>query len=257
MATFHTSHFLTRAERGMLAARPGQSGADAGLCPGRQRGDRRGGHGSGSGCGGGGSGERGGDRRSSGGWTRPPPAGRLTRIVVPRRLFPKNGVEYFVRALPLILQEMDVEAVLIGDGPERERLEALAGSLGVSDRVDFLGKRAHAEMPGLLSSGDLAVIPSLMEATSVAALEAMACELPVLASQCGRPSRDRGRGGGRSVRSRESGSPGRGGAGLLEEGDLPEWGRGPEEAGGGAMEQRSAGGAASGDLLRTFSSRED
>jgi glycosyltransferase involved in cell wall biosynthesis len=40
-------------------------------------------------------------------------------------------------------------------------------------------------MPGLLSSGELAVIPSLMEATSVAALEAMACELPVAASCVG------------------------------------------------------------------------
>jgi glycosyltransferase involved in cell wall biosynthesis len=107
------------------------------------------------------------------------------RIVVPRRLFPKNGVEYFIRALPLVSREREVEAFLIGDGPERGRLEALAKELGVSDRVDFLGKRPHGEMPGLLSSADLAVIPSLMEATSVAALEAMACELPVLASNVG------------------------------------------------------------------------
>ena len=113
-----------------------------------------------------------------------PPAG-LPRIVVPRRLFPKNGVEYFIRALPLILQSVDLEAVLIGDGPERGRLEALARELGVFHRVSFMGKVAHSEMPGLLSSGDLAVIPSLMEATSVAALEAMACELPVLASDVG------------------------------------------------------------------------
>jgi glycosyltransferase involved in cell wall biosynthesis len=107
------------------------------------------------------------------------------RIIVPRRLFPKNGVEYFIRAFPLILKEMDAEAVVIGDGPERRRLEALARELGISDRLSFLGKRAHSEMPGLLSSGDLAVIPSLMEATSVAALEAMACELPVAASRVG------------------------------------------------------------------------
>lgn len=113
-----------------------------------------------------------------------PPA-NVPRLVVPRRLFPKNGVEYFIRALPLIVDEMPVEAMLIGDGPERERLEGLARRLGVRDRVTFLGKRTHAEMPGLLSSGDLAVIPSLMEATSVAALEAMACELPVAASDVG------------------------------------------------------------------------
>jgi glycosyltransferase involved in cell wall biosynthesis len=94
-------------------------------------------------------------------------------------------VEYFLRALPLILREVEAEAVLIGDGPERERLLSLAEELGVTHRVYFLGKRAHAEMPGLLSSADLAVIPSLMEATSVAALEAMACELPVVASDVG------------------------------------------------------------------------
>ncbi len=113
------------------------------------------------------------------------PRGNRPRFVVPRRLFPKNGVEYFIRAFPLILEEVDAEAILIGDGPERERLQALAEDLGVSNRVSFLGKRAHSEMPGLLSSGDLAVIPSLMEATSIAALEAMACELPVVASSVG------------------------------------------------------------------------
>lgn len=107
------------------------------------------------------------------------------RIMVPRRLFPKNGVEFFIRAFPAILHEMDVEAVLVGDGPERAGLMALAESLGVSHRLTFLGKRPHEEMPGLLSSGDLAVVPSLMEATSVAALEAMACELPVAASNVG------------------------------------------------------------------------
>ena len=49
----------------------------------------------------------------------------------------------------------------------------------------FLGARANQEMPGLLSSGDLAIFPSLMEATSIAALEAMSCELPVAASRVG------------------------------------------------------------------------
>jgi len=113
-----------------------------------------------------------------------PPSERL-RIVVPRRLFSKNGVEFFVRALPGIVREVDAEAVLIGDGPERGRLQEMARELGVDQRISFLGKRAHLEMPGLLCSGVLAVIPSLMEATSVAGLEAMACGVPVAASNVG------------------------------------------------------------------------
>lgn len=113
-----------------------------------------------------------------------PPPGRA-RLIVPRRLFAKNGVEYLVRALPAILERTDVEAVLIGDGPQRTALERLCAELGVTDRMTFLGARPHREMPAILSSGDVAVVPSLVEATSVAALEAMACELPVAASRVG------------------------------------------------------------------------
>jgi len=51
--------------------------------------------------------------------------------------------------------------------------------------VVFLGARPNREMPGILSSGEMAVFPSLMEATSVAALECMSCELPVAASRVG------------------------------------------------------------------------
>ena len=107
------------------------------------------------------------------------------RIVVPRRLFEKNGVEYLVRAMPLLAERLDVEALLIGDGPERPRLEALARELQISSRVTFMGARANPEMPGLLCSADVVVIPSLMEATSVAALEAMSCARPVAASNVG------------------------------------------------------------------------
>lgn len=116
--------------------------------------------------------------------TLPNPTGRL-RLVVPRRLFPKNGVEFFVRALPEILRAVDAEAVVVGDGPEQGVLEGLARALGVAERIDFLGARPHSDMPGILCSADLAVFPSLMEATSVAALECMACGLPVAASRVG------------------------------------------------------------------------
>ncbi len=115
----------------------------------------------------------------------PPASAGRKRLIVPRRLFEKNGVEYFIRGMPALLAEVDVEAVIVGDGPERAELERLSSELGVSDRVDFLGAQPHDEMVGLLSSADAAVFPSLMEATSVAALECMACEIPVAASRVG------------------------------------------------------------------------
>jgi len=87
--------------------------------------------------------------------------------------------------MPLIREQLDAEAILVGDGPERQKLEALAAELGVSGEVRFLGARPNTELPGLFASSDVAVIPSLMEATSVAALEAMACEKPVAASRVG------------------------------------------------------------------------
>ena len=107
------------------------------------------------------------------------------RLVAPRRLFHKNGVEYLIKAMPRIAETLPVELILIGDGPEGPRLKAMASELGVDRVVRFMGRRPHPEMPGLLSSCDLAVFPSLMEATSVGALEAMACQLPVAASDVG------------------------------------------------------------------------
>jgi glycosyltransferase involved in cell wall biosynthesis len=108
------------------------------------------------------------------------------RLIVPRRLFEKNGVEYFIRAMPAIVDaEPGTEAVLVGDGPERPRLEQLAEALGVGRAVRFMGARPNTEMPGLLASAQVAVFPSLMEATSVAALEAMSCGVPVAASRVG------------------------------------------------------------------------
>lgn len=107
-------------------------------------------------------------------------------ILVPRRLFAKNGVEYLIRAMPEVAERVPgARALLVGDGPERSRLEALARELGVERSVQFLGARAHDEMPAVLASGEVAVFPSLMEATSVAALECMACGLPVVASRVG------------------------------------------------------------------------
>ena len=114
-----------------------------------------------------------------------PPGPHGFRLVVPRRLFEKNGVEFLIRAMPAILAEADVEVVIAGDGPQRSHLEALAERIGVSHAIRFLGSQPNTKMPGILSSADVVVVPSLMEATSIAALEAMSCQRPVAASNTG------------------------------------------------------------------------
>jgi glycosyltransferase involved in cell wall biosynthesis len=106
-------------------------------------------------------------------------------IVCPRRLVAKNGVEYLVRALPLIKRELCVKAYIAGDGPLRQHLENLARTLGVRDDIEFMGSVENAKMPAVYSSADVVVIPSLIEATSIAALEAMSCARVVAASRTG------------------------------------------------------------------------
>ena len=73
--------------------------------------------------------------------------------------------------------------VLVGDGPERAALEALAAQLGVTARVRFLGTR-H-DVPNLLAAFDVFTLSSLSEGLPVAVLEAMAAGLPVVATRVG------------------------------------------------------------------------
>ena len=87
--------------------------------------------------------------------------------------------------MPRLVENHNVELAIVGEGPDRATLEAHCAELGVGDRVRFLGQRTRDEMPAILCSGEIIVMPSLMEATSIAALEAMACERPVAASAVG------------------------------------------------------------------------
>ncbi|MGE3177091.1 MAG: glycosyltransferase family 4 protein [Vicinamibacterales bacterium] len=105
-------------------------------------------------------------------------------LVTVANLRPEKGHGVLLRALAAILSHApEVRLRLVGDGPERERLTALARALGVSHAVEFLGHRE--DVPSLLASSGIAVVPSLSEAFPNAALEAMAAGLPVVASATG------------------------------------------------------------------------
>ena len=73
--------------------------------------------------------------------------------------------------------------LLVGDGPERGVVESLCRELGIYDDVRFLGKLEAIEE--VLSVADLFIMPSEKESFGLAALEAMACEVPVISSNAG------------------------------------------------------------------------
>jgi len=115
-------------------------------------------------------------------------------ILIPRRLVPKNGVEYAVLAAEKIKRSRALDSnflfAIAGSGTEEKRLRTLVRRLGVSDVVFFLGPISHERMPLLYAASDCVIIPSINfygveEATSLAALEAMSCSLPVIASELG------------------------------------------------------------------------
>ena len=114
---------------------------------------------------------------------KPSPTARM--IVIPRRLFEKNGVEFAIRALPILRKKHDAHIYLVGDGPLKGDFQELASELGIRGFVHFEGAKPNSEMPSYLCSAEVVVIPSLMEATSVAGLEAMACERAIVASDVG------------------------------------------------------------------------
>jgi L-malate glycosyltransferase len=88
-----------------------------------------------------------------------------------------------VKIFAHVAKERPAQLVLVGDGPDRSAAEWLAHDLGIQCRVRFLGKQERVSE--LLPLADLLLMPSEMESFGLAALEAMACKVPAIATRVG------------------------------------------------------------------------
>ena len=88
-----------------------------------------------------------------------------------------------IRVFHEVQKKIPAVFMLVGDGPDRSACELLVRELGIQDRVRFLGKQQ--ELVPILSASDLMLMPSQSESFGLSALEAMACEVPVISSSVG------------------------------------------------------------------------
>lgn len=103
-----------------------------------------------------------------------------------KRLDRKYGIEYLIKAFALVEKRYsDTRLLIVGDGSLRSKLKKLAFQLGCDKKIKFLGNVPHFQIPKILNEMDIFVMPSLQESFGVAALEASACQLPVIASNVG------------------------------------------------------------------------
>lgn len=119
------------------------------------------------------------------GWT--PPQERF-RFVAVGRLVPYKGFHLTLRAMARSSVLQNCDFTIIGDGPEKERLQALALELGLQDRVTFAGWMPQPEVAAVLRQSQAFVFPSLREFGGGVVLEAMASGLPSIIVDYGGPS---------------------------------------------------------------------
>ena len=114
-----------------------------------------------------------------------------TTLLFVGRLVERKGVEVLIRALPFMTEHADLRLVVIGEGPERARLEAQAARSGVTERVEFRGRVPHEELLQAYRDADVFILPAVVdgkgdtEGLGVVLLEALRMGVPVVASDAG------------------------------------------------------------------------
>lgn len=100
------------------------------------------------------------------------------------RLVPQKGIEYFIRAIPLIARRYpEAKYIIVGEGWSRDLLEAEARATGQNQKIKFTGFASDKDVIELMTSADVLIVPSIYEPFGIVALEGMATGVPVVASK--------------------------------------------------------------------------
>lgn len=107
-----------------------------------------------------------------------------TRLLCLGRLVPAKGFDVALRSFARVATRWPrLRLTIAGDGPERSSLAALAAALGVTDRVDFLGRVSPRDTAALIAASTLVLMPSLEETFGLVALETAQQGRPIVASR--------------------------------------------------------------------------
>jgi len=118
------------------------------------------------------------------------PCGRSTRdeFVYLGRLVDWKNLETLIQAIDIVLAKADASLTIIGDGVERNKIESIIRERGLGEHIQLLGFLPHAEALMRLRQSTALLLPSLYECGGAVVLEAMAREIPVIATNWGGPS---------------------------------------------------------------------
>jgi glycosyltransferase involved in cell wall biosynthesis len=111
---------------------------------------------------------------------------KIKTIIFVGTLRPVKGVEYLIKAMSIIHEKLpDTNLLIVGDGPDREKLETLAQELDLQGCTCFAGNVSNEKIPEYMAKADLFVLPSLSEGFPLVILEAMASGLPIVTTNIG------------------------------------------------------------------------
>lgn len=110
------------------------------------------------------------------------PSDYKSDVIFAGRLLKNKNVDILIKAISIIKKEIhDIECTIIGEGPERTNLEALAENLDVKENINFMNfLDEHEEMVSYIKSSGIFVLPSTREGFGIVVIEANACGLPVI-----------------------------------------------------------------------------